>query len=119
MEPDGALHSSVLTPAQVLARVDRMVAVGRLTEEEGARLRVAAHSGGLEDELRKIRLRHARARLDRDASSGRVSEEQAQRLRERLHDGADPRIVLGLGAPHADTAVEADDQGLETGDRHG
>ena len=98
MEPDGALHSSELTPAQVLARVDKMMAAGRLTEEEGARLRAAAHSGALGGELQNIRLRHAKARIARDASSGRVSEDETELLLQRLNDGADPRIVLGLGA---------------------
>jgi CRISPR/Cas system-associated endoribonuclease Cas2 len=102
VDSDVALHASELTPAQMLERVDKIVAAGRLTEEEGARLHAAAHSGGLDEELRKVRLRHAKARLQRSVESGRVSEDDAQRILERLNAGDDPRIVLGLRAQAED-----------------
>ena len=119
MDPE-AVHVRELTSAHVLDRVDKMVAAGRLTEEEGARLRAAARSGGLDKEVRRIRVRHAKARLESAVESGRVSKEQAQRVLERLDEGADPRIVLGLGAKtrgHPPVSWTIDRS--ETGGRHG
>jgi Ni,Fe-hydrogenase III small subunit len=74
-----------------------MVASGRITQEEAARVRAAGESSEFDVAVREIRLRHARERLDQVVEDGRVTKAEADALRERLNKGDDPRIVRRLG----------------------
>ncbi len=73
-----------------------MLAAGRVTQEDAARLRAAAELGGLDEALDEIRVGHARARIAQDVSRGVLTSEEAEVLIERLDKGEDPRSVLRL-----------------------
>jgi polyhydroxyalkanoate synthesis regulator phasin len=97
MQQGGDNHGQPRSRARVLERLDAMVASGRITQEEAARVRAAEESGEFDVAVREIRLRHARARLDQVVEDGRVTKAEADALRERLNKGDDPRIVRSLG----------------------
>ncbi len=80
----------------LVERLDKMVAAGRLTEEEAGRLRAAAGSGELDDAAREIQLKHARARVREALEGGHLSQEEADAIFCRLEDGEDPRFLRGL-----------------------
>ena len=83
-----------LNAAQVLERVEKMVAVGRIGYEDAARLRAAAASGGLDEAVGEIRRKHAKARIDEALAAGRLSEQEAGVILERLERGENPRLLL-------------------------
>jgi hypothetical protein len=80
----------------LLARLDKMVAARRITDEDAARLRAAAASGDLDAEAQQIRLRHARARVDAAVEDGRLTQQEADTLLERVQNGEHPRVLRGL-----------------------
>jgi hypothetical protein len=86
-----------MSAPQVLQRLDKLVGAGRITEEDAALLRAAAETGGLDEALQDIRLRHAKARVSVAVSTGRLGGDEAGVILERLDRGEDPRIVLGVG----------------------
>jgi hypothetical protein len=78
---------------RVVNRLDQLVASGRITEGEAARLRVTMDSGEFDDVVRAIRVRHARTELGGAVAEGRVSEQEADELFERLRNGEHPRSL--------------------------
>jgi hypothetical protein len=85
---------SPLSPAQLLDRVDNMVRAGRISEEDGDRLRAAATSGDLDEAIADVRRKHAGARVAQAVESGRISPEDGAVLLERIERGEDPAEVL-------------------------
>lgn len=78
------------------ARLDSMLAAGRITAEEAARVRAAEDGAELESALMAIRLRHARERLRSAVDSGRMSQGEADLFLERVAQGEDPRSLRSL-----------------------
>lgn len=72
---------------RVLARLDKLVASGRLTAEEAERLRAAGGSSEAEGVLWSIRARHAAGRLRAAVESGEVDEAQADQIVNRVRAG--------------------------------
>jgi hypothetical protein len=107
---------------RLVNRLDKLVASGRITEGEAARLRVTKDSGEFDDEVRAIRVRHARTKLGGAVAEGRVSEQEADELLERLRNGQHPRSLrsrlhglragrrTSLTAPNAPRPPEAPGQ---------
>jgi hypothetical protein len=85
-----------LSGSRLVARLDTMVAAGRITDEEAARLRAAADSGTLHAEAQRIQRRHAKARLEAAVADGRMTPGEAAALVARLDSGEDPRFLRGL-----------------------
>ncbi len=79
--------------ARILERLDKMVASGRVTEAEAARLRTAADPDQFDDAVRSIRIRHAGARLEAAVESGQMTREEADGYLERLGKGEHPRSL--------------------------
>jgi hypothetical protein len=76
---------------RVLARVDRMVSSGRITEDEAQRLRAAPGPAEFDDVIHDIRARHAAPRLDAAVEHGDMDRNEADGLLERLRSGEHPR----------------------------
>jgi hypothetical protein len=73
-------------------RLDKMVAAGRITDEEAERLR-AAEPGQRDDIVREIRLNHARAKLGGAVEEGRLTQGEADDILGRLAKGERPRFL--------------------------
>jgi hypothetical protein len=78
---------------RLIARLDTMVASGRVTEQEAAALRAASGPGQFDDVLRQIRLRHASTRLGSAVEDGSMSREEADGFLVRLKNGEHPRSL--------------------------
>ena len=87
-------HLTRLSTPQILRRLERMVATGRVGEDDAAQLRAAADSGGLDTAVVELRRKHATARVDAAVERGRLGEDEARRILERLESGEDPRQLL-------------------------
>ena len=72
---------------RIIAEGDRMVASGRITQEEAGRLRAAEGSAAFEEVVACIRARHAQAHTDAAVSGGAMSEEEADALLQQVRDG--------------------------------
>lgn len=90
--PDG--HGSGDREA-FLRRVEKMLAAGRITEEEAARVRAEATEGGggAGASVIAIRLRHAREWLERQVAGGHMTQEEADEALDRLGRGEDPSVI--------------------------
>jgi hypothetical protein len=73
--------------------LDKLVASGRLTEEESAQLRDTAERDGLTSAAKPIQLRHATAALAEAVAAGKVSQPDADRYLARLRAGEDAHRV--------------------------
>jgi hypothetical protein len=73
------------------ARIHKMLAAGRITEDEADRVREAAGSGDLHAVVADIRLRHAQRWVDAAVADGRMTQAEADRTLERLARGEHPR----------------------------
>ncbi|MDP8976784.1 MAG: hypothetical protein M3N28_10565 [Actinomycetota bacterium] len=89
-------HISAERGIRIIERLDRMVEAGRLTDEEATRLRAAGGAGELDDAVREIQLKHARARVRAAVDEGSLTDDEAQVMLERLQEGEDPRFLRGL-----------------------
>ncbi|MBJ7608865.1 MAG: hypothetical protein JF887_05475 [Candidatus Dormibacteraeota bacterium] len=76
---------------RIVQRLDKMVASGRVTETEAARLRAAAEPDQFDEAVRSIRVRHAGVRLDAAVESGEMTQEEADGYLTRLKQGEHPR----------------------------
>ena len=72
---------------RIIEQVDRMVASGRITEEEAGRLRAAEGSAAFEEVLAAIRARHAQGHTDAAVAEGRISPAEADGLLARVRSG--------------------------------
>ena len=78
-------------PQRMMERLDAMVASGRLTPEEAARLRATEGTSEFDDAVAAIRARHARAHTERAVGEGRMSPEDADGYLERVRSGEHSR----------------------------
>jgi DNA-binding FrmR family transcriptional regulator len=67
--------------------LDRMVASGRVTEEEAARLRASGVSGEFDAVVREIRVRHATPKLVAAVEGGNMTQAEADAAVEALRAG--------------------------------
>lgn len=78
---------------RLLKQLDKMVASGRVTETEAARLRAATHPDEFDNAARDIRVRHAGAHLTAAVQSGGMTQEEASAHLESLKNGEHPRSL--------------------------
>jgi hypothetical protein len=88
-------HGDAHSGEQLVARIEKMLAAGRITEDEAARVR-AAETGTIDDVVREIQLRHAREWRAAAVAEGRVSERDAAEALDRLERGDDPDAIRAL-----------------------
>ena len=81
---------------RLLARVDKMLATGRITDENATRLRAAAETGDFDSEAEQIRFRHVKARVDTAVDDGRLTKEEADAALGCVANGEHPRLPRGL-----------------------
>jgi polyhydroxyalkanoate synthesis regulator phasin len=80
-----------MDPERMLDRLDAMVANGRVTPEEAARLRAAAGTDGFDEVVAGIRARHAQAHTDPAVAEGRMSQQDADDALRRVREGEHSR----------------------------
>ena len=76
---------------RIIEQVDKMVASGRITPEEGERLRAAQGTDAFEEAVANVRARHAQAHTNSAVSDGRMSQAEADGLLERVRSGEHSR----------------------------
>jgi polyhydroxyalkanoate synthesis regulator phasin len=76
-----------MNPQRMMARLDAMVANGRITADEAAQLRATEGTPAFDDVVASIRARHAQAHTDPAVADGTMSQEEADRLLERVLAG--------------------------------
>ena len=92
---DGRSHRPEIDRERLRARVDSLLAAGRITTEEAARVRAADDPAELDLFIRAIQRRHATEWVDRQVATGRLDPEAADAMRRRLAAGEDPRAIWG------------------------
>jgi polyhydroxyalkanoate synthesis regulator phasin len=76
---------------RIVRQVDRMVASGRITEEEAAQLRAAEGTPGFDAVVGTIRARHAGAHMEVAVAEGDMSQDEADDYLARLRSGEHPK----------------------------
>jgi polyhydroxyalkanoate synthesis regulator phasin len=72
---------------RIMEQLDRMVASGRITEDEAGRLRAAERSAAFEEVVTGIRARHAQVHTDAAVAEGRMSQSEADGFVDRMRSG--------------------------------
>lgn len=93
IEVKDELANGAKSQERILARLDKMVAAGRVTATEAAALRAAVGPDDFEAAVGVIRMRHAGARLDAAVDHGQMTRQEADAYRERLAKGEHPRSL--------------------------
>ena len=75
---------------RIIKQIDGMVASGRLTEEEAARLRATGGGGDFEEAVAAIRVRHAGTKMEVAVDAGEMSRAEADGYLERIRNGEHP-----------------------------
>ena len=78
---------------RMASRIDKMLAAGRITEEEADRVRAAAESGDLGTAVNEIRARHVREWVAHQVQAGHLSQADADEVLERAERGEDPGSI--------------------------
>jgi hypothetical protein len=94
---------------RILQQVDRMVASGRITDEEAAALRAAEGTPEFDAVVGVVRARHAGAHLEAAVAEGDMSQEEADGYLARLRGGEHPkglraRLRMHRGAAPGESA---------------
>lgn len=76
---------------RMVEQVDKMVRAGRITKEEGERLRAAEGTDDFDAAVGAIRARHAGTHMELAIAAGEISREEADRDLERLRNGEHPK----------------------------
>jgi polyhydroxyalkanoate synthesis regulator phasin len=76
---------------RILAQLDKMVASGRVTEDEAVALRQAAGTEELERAVGVIQARHASGHVEAAVAAGDMTQEEADGYAERLQRGDHPK----------------------------
>jgi polyhydroxyalkanoate synthesis regulator phasin len=76
-----------MDPQRMMERLDAMVANGRITDEEAARLREAEGTPAFDEIIAQVRARHARAITEPAVADGTMRQEEADHLLERVLAG--------------------------------
>jgi hypothetical protein len=80
-------HREVRRRTRLIESLDRMVASGRVTEEEAVRLRAASSSAEFDAAVREIRVRHATPKLVAAVEGGTMTQADADTALEQLRAG--------------------------------
>ena len=75
---------------RIVEQVDKMVASGRITEEEAERLRATEGTADFDAAVGEIRARHASAHMGKAIAEGEMTQEEADSYVERLRGGEHP-----------------------------
>jgi polyhydroxyalkanoate synthesis regulator phasin len=75
---------------RIMEQIDHMVELGRITEEEAARLRATEGTDEFDAAVGAIRARHAGAHMEGAIAEGEMSQEEADGYLDRLHQGEHP-----------------------------
>ena len=78
---------------RIIERLDQMVASGRVTPTEAAKLRSAALPSEFNATILEIRVRHAGTRLTAAVQEGQMTREEADAYLEQMKDGEHPRSL--------------------------
>lgn len=89
-----------MKPDRVLAQLDKMVAAGRITESEAARLRATAGTPEFDAAMGAVRARHAGAQMEEAIRSGEMTQVEADANLERLRRGEHPKGLRARLAKH-------------------
>ena len=76
---------------RIISQIDKMVASGRITEEDAARLRATEGTADFDAAIADIRARHAGVHMERAINAGEMSQEEADSYLERLRNGEHPK----------------------------
>ncbi len=76
---------------RMMERLDAMVASGRITPDEAARLRATEGTSEFEEAVAAVRARHAQSHTDRAVGDGRMSAEEADGYLDRVRSGEHSR----------------------------
>jgi hypothetical protein len=85
---------------RIVRQLDKMVASGRVTEIEAARLRETTGTSEFDATLAGIRARHAGAHLDVAVAAGEMSQVEAEASLERIRTGEHPKGLRARLAKH-------------------
>lgn len=76
---------------RILTQLDKMVASGRITEEEAARLRATEGTEDFRAAVGAVRARHAGTHLESAIADGEMTREEADTYLQRLQAGEHPK----------------------------
>ncbi len=76
---------------RIIQQVDRMVAAGRITDEEAAQLRAAEGTPEFDAVVGAIRARHAGAHMEAAVAEGDMNQAEADGYLARLRSGEHPK----------------------------
>jgi hypothetical protein len=76
---------------RILQQLDKMVALGRITEDEAADLRTATGTEQFEQAVGAIQARHASEQMESAIAAGEMTQEEADAYRDRLRRGDHPK----------------------------
>jgi hypothetical protein len=85
---------------RIIGQIDKMVASGRITEEEAVRLRATEGTAEFDAAIADIRVRHAGAHMEGAISAREMSQEEADGYLERLREGEHPKGLRSRLAQH-------------------
>jgi hypothetical protein len=89
-----------MKPDRILEQLDKMVAAGRITEPEAARLRATAGTPEFDVAMGAVRARHAGDQMDDAIRSGELTQEEADAHLDRLRQGEHPKGLRARLASH-------------------
>lgn len=85
---------------RIIGRIDKMVASGRITEDEAERLRATEGTADFDAAIGVIRARHAAAHMEGAVDAGELSQEEADGYLGRLRNGEHPKGLRARLAQH-------------------
>jgi polyhydroxyalkanoate synthesis regulator phasin len=85
---------------RIIEQIDKMVASGRITEEEATQLRATEGTAEFDAAVGAIRARHAGAHMESAVGKGELSQEEADGYLERLRNGEHPKGLRARLAKH-------------------
>ena len=89
---------------RIIEQLEKMVASGRITPEEAARLRASAGTPDFDAVMGEIRARHAQVHTDAAVATGRLSQEKADASLDRVRGGEHPAAARAQIRGRADPA---------------
>jgi polyhydroxyalkanoate synthesis regulator phasin len=78
---------------RIIEQIDKMVASGRITEDEAARLRATEGAAEFDAVVGAIRSRHAGVHMESAIAGGEMSQEEADRYLASLRKGEHPKVL--------------------------
>jgi polyhydroxyalkanoate synthesis regulator phasin len=76
---------------RILRQLDKMIASGRITEEEAAALRAAEGTEDFDRAVGTIQARHAESHMNQAVAAGDMTQDEADAYSERLRQGDHPK----------------------------